>query len=63
MLTSCSTERFVALDVHKHYVVVGAVNAQQQVVLAPRRIELDDLSNWSRQHHLVIAPLLEYSCA
>ncbi len=50
MLTSCSTERFVALDVHKHYVVVGAVNAQQQVVLAPRRVDLEDLANWSSQH-------------
>lgn len=25
MLASVSVERFVALDVHKHYVVVGAV--------------------------------------
>ena len=35
MLTSPSVERFVALDVHKHYVVAGAVTAGQQVVLAP----------------------------
>lgn len=51
MLTSVSVERFVALDVHKHYVVVGAVNAQQQVVVAPRRVELDNLADWA-QHHL-----------
>lgn len=25
--------RFVAIDVHKDYVVVGAVDAQQQIVL------------------------------
>jgi transposase len=50
MHTALSTERFVALDVHKQYVVVGAVNAQQQVILAPRRVDLDDLADWSRQH-------------
>lgn len=35
MLTSPSAERFVALDVHKHYIVAGAVTAQQHIVLAP----------------------------
>lgn len=29
--------RFVALDVHRHYLMVGAVDLQQQVVLSPRR--------------------------
>ncbi|HEY3993579.1 MAG TPA: hypothetical protein VGM01_11965 [Ktedonobacteraceae bacterium] len=50
MLASVSGERFVALDVHKHSVVVGAVNSTQQVVLSPRRIDLDDLPSWSHQH-------------
>jgi transposase len=50
MLASISGERFVALDVHKHYVVVGAVNSSQQVVLSPRRVDLDDFSSWSQQH-------------
>jgi transposase len=50
MLTSLSAERCVALDVQKHYVVAGAVTAQQQVVLAPRRVDLDDLPDWSQRH-------------
>ncbi|GHO56131.1 IS110 family transposase [Ktedonobacter robiniae] len=50
MLADVSGERFVALDVHKHYVVVGAVNTTQQVVLSPRRVDLDDLPSWSQQH-------------
>jgi hypothetical protein len=29
--------RFVALDVHRHYLMVGAVDVQQNVVLPPRR--------------------------
>ena len=49
MLTSPSAERFVAVDVHKHYVVAGAVTAQQQIVLAPRRVDLDDLPDWSQR--------------
>jgi transposase len=50
MLTPSSAERFVALDVHKRYVVVGAVNASQQIILSPRRVDLDDFLCWSQQH-------------
>jgi hypothetical protein len=58
MLPSVSAQRFVAWDVHKHYVVVGAVNAQQQVGLAPRRVELDDLADWAQ----IICARLMPSC-
>jgi transposase len=50
VLASVSGERFVALDVHKHYVMVGAVSASQQVVLSPRRVDLDDFPGWGQQH-------------
>lgn len=53
MLSSVSGERFVALDVHKHYVVVGAVNPSQQVVLSPRRVDLDDFLSWSQTASLL----------
>jgi hypothetical protein len=60
MLASCTAERFVALDVHKHYVVVGAVNVGQQVVLSPRRVDLDEFLSWSQQHlHSTDAVVLE----
>ena len=32
-------ERYLALDIHKHYLVAGGVNAQQQVVMPPRRFD------------------------
>jgi hypothetical protein len=32
-----SATRFVALDVHRQYLMVGAVDIQQHVVLSPRR--------------------------
>jgi hypothetical protein len=30
--------RFVALDIHREYLTVGAVDSQQQTVLTPRRL-------------------------
>lgn len=41
--------RFVAFDVHKSYVLVAALDAALQVVLSPRRVRMDDLSEWARQ--------------
>lgn len=42
--------RFVALDVHKSYLVVGAVDAAQNVLLSPRRVEASRFDDWARQH-------------
>ena len=43
-------QRFVALDVHKSYVVVGAVDTRQEVVLHPRRVSLVRLDGWAKKH-------------
>jgi transposase len=40
--------RFVALDVHKHYLVVGALTAPQEIVLQPKRVELPAFPTWAR---------------
>ncbi len=37
MATTSPPLRFVALDIHRKYLVVGAVDPHQQVVLTPRR--------------------------
>lgn len=43
--------RFVGIDLHKHFVVVAAVDARQQVILPPtRRIDLDDFPAWAQSH-------------
>lgn len=43
--------RFVGIDLHKHFVVVAAVDAQQNLVHQPsRRISLDDFPTWAAQH-------------
>ena len=39
--TSTMETRYLGVDLHKHYVVIGGVNAQQTVVLPPRRAELE----------------------
>jgi transposase len=43
-------QRFVGLDVHKNYVVVGAVNVHQEVVLHPRRVSLSKFGDWAQKH-------------
>jgi transposase len=43
-------KRYVGLDVHKHYVMVGAVNWVQEMVLAPRRVSLIEFEGWAKKH-------------
>jgi transposase len=45
-----SNVRFVALDIHKTYAMVGALDAQQMVVLPPRRVPLTQLAEWTQRH-------------
>lgn len=42
--------RFVGVDLHKHFAVIGAVNQQQQVVLPPQRVPLEDLVAWGKKY-------------
>jgi hypothetical protein len=49
-VTSTGELRYLGVDLHKHYVVIGGVNGQQTLVLPPRRVELDDWSVWAKQH-------------
>lgn len=44
------TQRFIGLDVHKAYVVLAAVDAQQSILLQPRRIPIQDLPDWLEGH-------------
>jgi len=43
-------KRFVGLDTHKQYVMVGAVNAAQEVVLPPRKVSLIEFEGWAKKH-------------
>lgn len=43
-----NTGRYVGLDVHKHSVMVGSMNSQQQVVLQPRRVAMPQFAGWAQ---------------
>ena len=43
-----TNKRYLAVDIHKHYLVVGGVNKQQEVVLTPRRVEYEHWEEWMK---------------
>jgi hypothetical protein len=43
-------KRYVGLDTHKHYLMVGAVNPAQEVVLPPRKVSLIEFEGWAKKH-------------
>ena len=47
---SDAEQRYVALDLHKAYVQVGAVNGDLDVVLKPRRVLTAKLDGWVAKH-------------
>lgn len=40
-------QRYVALDIHKEYVMVGGMNQEQEWVLRPRRVEMERFRAWA----------------
>ena len=46
---SDQVQRFVALDLHKSYIVVGAGDRQQLVVLHPRRVPMVRFEGWAKK--------------
>src|SRR5437763_1435337 len=50
MATISPSPRFVALDIHRKYLVVVAVDQEQQVVLPPRRFGFEAFSAWAPTH-------------
>jgi transposase len=44
--------RFIAIDIHKHYLMIGAIDAAKQVVLQPRRVELSRWPHWAHANLL-----------
>ena len=40
-------ERYIALDIHKEYVMVGGMNAAQEWVIRARRVEMPQFRTWA----------------
>jgi len=45
-----SPQRFVGLDVHKHYLIAIAVNPASEQIGGPWRAQLADLAGWAQKH-------------
>ena len=45
-----SSPRYVAFDIHKHYAVVAVMDREGQVLLNPRRVTNEQLSDWAAGH-------------
>jgi len=48
--TSGQEKRYIGLDVHKHYITVGGMNAKQEIVLKPRDVAMDRFKTWAEQN-------------
>jgi transposase len=46
------TKRFIAIDIHKHYLMIGAIDAEQQIVMVPRKVELQRWLAWAQANLL-----------
>ncbi len=43
-------QRYIALDLHKHYIMVGGQNRQQEWVLKPRKVPMPRFRQWATQN-------------
>jgi len=48
--TSRQEKRYIGLDVHKHYITVGGMNRQQELVLRPRNVEMERFKRWAEEN-------------
>ena len=47
---SRAIERYIALDIHKEYVLAGGMNAVQEWLMQPRRIEMGKFREWAKKN-------------
>lgn len=43
-------QRYMALDIHREYVLVGGQNEEQEWVLTPRRVNLEKFPEWAKKN-------------
>lgn len=43
-------ERYLALDIHREYLLVGAQNEEQDWILTPRRVSIEKFPEWAKQN-------------
>ena len=45
-------KRFIAIDIHKHYLMIGAIDAERRIVLQPHKVELQRWLAWAEANLL-----------
>ena len=43
-------ERYIAIDSHKHYVMVGGMNQQREWILRPRKVQMPRFRDWAARN-------------
>jgi len=43
-------QRYIALDLHKHYIMVGGQNQEREWVLRPRKVRMPRFRQWAEQN-------------
>ena len=43
-------DRYIGIDIHKYYVMVGGQNRRQEWVLRPRRIQMNRFRDWAEKN-------------
>jgi len=46
--TASGWKRYIAIDLHKHYLMVGGIDGSQRVVLPPRKLDLERWRAWAQ---------------
>ena len=46
-MNSKDIQRYIALDIHKEYVMIGAMNSAQEWVIKPKRVEMMHFRSWA----------------
>jgi transposase len=44
--------RYIAIDIHKHYLMIGGIDAHKRIVLQPRKVELHRFGEWAKANLL-----------
>lgn len=45
-----SIQRYIALDIHKEYILAGGMNTGQEWILPPRKLEMSRFEEWAKRH-------------
>jgi len=43
-------QRYIALDIHKEYILAGGMNASQEWILPSRKLEMSRFEEWAKRH-------------